>query len=182
MRRDVAAAAAAIALAFAVFLVKADGAWEGLRFRLGLINREAAIKEVKDTVSVFNIYYARLFSAAGDVEGLNLFPADNLIKRRVIQEINSWKEQGIALVYDRHALDIKSVELLGPRRAVVLTEETWALVPRDITTGRKPPGAKTLRCRYRYLLGKIDGEWKVLEYDVYNMIDQLPPISKSWKR
>jgi hypothetical protein len=182
MKRDIAAAAAGLVLAVAVFFLKADGAWEGIRFRLGLVDRQAVVLEVKDAVSVFNIYYARLFSAAGDVEGLNLFPADNLIKRRVIQEINTWKERGVALVYDRHALDIKSVELLGPRRAVTVTEETWALVLRDLATGKKSAGSKVLQARYRYLLGKIDGAWKVLAYDVYGMNDPMPSVPESWKR
>jgi hypothetical protein len=183
MRRDVIlAAAAAVVLAFAVFFIKADGAGDGLRFRLGLSDREAEIKAVKEGVALFNIYYARLFTSAGDMEGLNLFPADNLIKRRVIQEIASWKEQGSALVYDRHGIDIQSVDLLGPERAVAVAEEHWALVLRDLATGRKSRGSKTLRCRCRYLLGKIEQEWKVLEYDVFGMHDLLPPVPEAWKR
>lgn len=181
-RETIAAAAAGAALALVVFLAMGGGAWKGLRFRTGFFDREDAIQQARETVAVFNIYYARFLSSAGDVEGLNLFPADNLIKRRVIQEINSWKERGSALVFDKHALNITGVELLGPERAVVTTEERWALVLRETATGRKTSGVKILHGRYRYLVGGLGNAGKVLEYDVFNMQDPLPPVPESWKR
>lgn len=173
-------AVAGALIALMAFFVRVDGAVDGIKFRLGMWDKESAKSQVAETIQSFNSYYARFFSTGGDLEGLGTFPAENMIKRRIVQEINTWTADGKALVYDKYAVEVKDVELLSPVLATATVNESWSLMLRDTSVKQRRAGTKSLNIQVRYMLGRLDDQWKVLEYYVYGPDEEMLPAPEVW--
>ena len=191
--RDLIAACAGALLALALVVSSSDRGMENLAFHMGWYDREAMNDELSATVKEFDRQYVALFTSGGDLSYLNTIPAENLVKRRIVQDINKWSSQDRILSHDRHAFVVKSVEAIRPDRGVVTTEEEWALLMRDRTTGKRMKGQKVNRIRTRYILQrtpggsytagstKPSGGWKVAEFEVYGPSEELPPLAEYWR-
>ena len=162
-------------LALAVSLFSADNAAENLRFHMGLYDTAAEEKQVENTLKLFNRNFATLFNTGGDQSAaLNEFPAANMIKRRVVQEINDWARQDKVLVYDKDVFEIEEIDLLSPARAVVVSREVWFLNVQNRQARHEKSGVKASPIRVRYFLKKIDDKWGVIEYAVFGKDDPIP--------
>jgi hypothetical protein len=180
MMRPLAALFIGVLGALAIVLPRTPGAWEHLRFRLGLLDVEAMQAEAVTTVKHFDTLYVRFFTSGGDLTGLSDFPAANLVKRRIVQDINAWTAQGGILSHDRMAFEFKSVDVLAPDRAVVVTEEIWQYLLRDIVTGSRTENGKINAIRVRYILRRHETRWRVEEFEVYGANDDIPPLVYRW--
>ena len=177
---DIIAVGLGILLAIsAVILTEADSI-DNFRFRAGLVDMERMKEELKATVIKFDRKYVALYTSGGDYIHLNDMPAANLLKRWLVQDVNSWSSEGMILSHDRYALNIKDVELLGPDMAAVVTAENWVLLMRNRETGKRTRGQKKNLIRVRYILKRIEGAWKVLDFEVYAPEDELPPLAGTW--
>lgn len=175
--KNVLSVIAGILVALAVSLATNPDGVNNALFRAGLIDPEASQEEITETINLFNAYFSSFFSTGGSLEGLGVFPAANLIKRWTVQEINTWKDEGKVLVYDKDRIEIESIELKGPRLAVAVTRELWFMSLQDLRTRERLSRVKANPIRVRYVLRKHGRGWRIEEYEVFDMKDQLPPLS-----
>ena len=165
-------------LALSVSFIADDNAAENFRFHMGLYDTAADEKQLENTLKLFNRNFATLFNTGGDLSSaLNEFPAANMIKRRVVQEINDWARQEKVLVYDKDVFDIEEIDLLSPARAVVVAREVWFLNVQNRLARNEKSGVKASPIRVRYILKKIDDKWGVIEYEVFGKDDTIPVIN-----
>jgi hypothetical protein len=148
------------------------------RFHLGLYDGEAEERAIEDTLRLFNRHFATFFNTGGSLQGLNEFPAANLIKRRIFQEINNWRKNNSLLVYDRDVFKIEFIKLMDPVSAIALAKEVWFLNVQDIDTRRYISPVKAAPVKVRYFLKKIEKKWQVVEYEVFGEGDEVPPVNK----
>ncbi len=155
-----------------------NNALVNLRFHLGLYDTTAEEKQVEDTLKLFNRNFATLFNTGGDLSvALNEFPAANMIKRRVVQEINDWAGNNKVLVYDKDVFELEKIHLLSPGRALAVAREVWFLNVQNRDTRREKSGVKASPIRVRYLLKKIGNKWGVIEYEVFGKDDTVPVMN-----
>jgi len=159
------------------FFIHEDSIYN-LRFHIGLYDRKAEERAIERIIRLFNLHFATFFNTGGSPEGLNEFPAANLIKRRIFQEINDWKKNNSLLAYDRDVFEIESMELVDPASAIVLTKEVWFLNVQDIKTRRYISPLKANSIKVRYFLKKINKKWQVVEYEVFGEEDTIPPLNE----
>lgn len=178
MIKNILSISCGILLALSASFFATDNAAENLRFHLGVYDTAADEKQVENTLKLFNRNFATLFNTGGDLSAaLNEFPAANMIKRRVVQEINDWARQDKVLVYDKDVFEIEKIDLLSPARAVVIAREVWFLNVQNRLARHKKSGVKASPIRVRYLLKKIDNKWGVIEYEVFGKDDTIPVIN-----
>jgi hypothetical protein len=147
-----------------------------IRFNLGFHNQAADEKDIQETLRLFNKHFATFFNTGGKLAGLNEFPAANLIKRRIFQEINEWKKKNQILVYDKDSFEIEEITLLNPVNAIALTKEVWFLSIQEKDTRKKLSPVKANSIRVRYILNKINNKWGVFEYEVFGNEDDIPAL------
>lgn len=176
--KNIYASIAGIILALTVSFFIHENSFYNLRFHLGLYDRKAEEKAIEDTLKLFNLHFATFFNTGGDLEGLNEFPASNLIKRRIFQEINEWRKNNSLLVYDKDVFNIDSIKIIDPVSAVATTEEVWFLNIQNIETRGYLSPVKANPIKVRYFLKKVDGKWLVIEYEVFGKKDDLPPLNE----
>lgn len=190
MMRDALAMLVGLIGAFVILLSTAVDAGRNLRFYLGLYDRAALTAEIDRTVRDFDSLYVRFFTSGGDLAALGVFPAENLVKRRIVQDINSWSVRDQILSHDRFFFKVANVELLNPVLAAVETEEAWAFIVRDRVTGQrlgdraggKAGGRQNNNIQVRYYLRRHPGGWRVAEFEVYAPGDEIPPVPALWRR
>ncbi len=167
-----------VTLALMLSFFANSNALMNLRFHLGLYDIPAEEKQVEDTLKLFNRNFATLFNTGGDLSvALNEFPAANMIKRRVVQEINDWAGNNKVLVYDKDVFEIETIILLSPGRALAVTREVWFLNVQNRENRREKSGVKASPIRVRYFLKKIDSKWRVIEYEVFGKDDDIPVMN-----
>jgi hypothetical protein len=159
-----------------------DDALYNLSFNLGISDRKPMEEKVIDTVRQFDRMYVALFTSGGDYLSLRGMPAADLLKRRLVQDVNSWSAQGRILSHDRHALNINKVDMISSHMATVETAESWVLILRDRQTGRRMKNQKQNQVRVRYILREYDAGWKVLDFEVYTPESGIPPLAEIWRR
>lgn len=130
--------------------------------------------ELRATIETFNQLYATFYDTGGKTFGLNEFPAENMVKRRIFQDIANWRRTKKWLMHDLHKTEFVSFERLGPGRAVVITRELWDIWLRDIETAERS-GRRENAVRIRYHLNRRGGRWRVWEYEVFGVDDEIPP-------
>jgi hypothetical protein len=139
---------------------------------------ETAIRlELERTIEKFNQLYASFFVTGGDTSALNEFPAGNLVKRNIFQDIDLWKKKSQWLIHDMHKTEILRVQIRPSERAVVETRELWDIWLRNTETGMKT-GRKSQTIQVRYYLGRDRGRWIVGIYEVFGEDEPLPVISE----
>jgi hypothetical protein len=179
MKKNITAIICGIALALTLsFFLNKDGLVH-LRFKLGLYDKAALEKSVEDTLKLFNKNFATLFNTGGETAfALNAFPAENMIKRRVFQEINEWNKKNRVLVYDKDVFELEETVLLSTGRAVAVAREVWFLNVQNRQNRREKSGVKASPIRVRYYLEKVNDRWKVMEFEVFGKDDAVPPMRK----
>ena len=145
-----------------------------LRFHLGWYDRPARQAQIEATLKNFNKYFATFYATGGLLEGLNEFPAGQMVKRRVFQDIFALKGQGAILVYDKDLFQLKKVRFPDPERAVAVADEVWFLTLQDSATRKAKGPSKANRLQVRYLLRAEQGGWRVVDFEVYGPDDALP--------
>jgi len=168
--------------AVGLFVLLHKNAVRDAEFRLGLYDTSADEESIKKTLAAFNKIYATIYDTGGTTKQLNEFPAANLVKRRIYQEVYNWKDGGKVLAYDKFDVKPESVELIGPDRAVAITQEAWGLLLKKLVGGESiSEGQKPLEIKVRYILGRTDAGWKVLEYEVYAPSGEVPELGEAWR-
>lgn len=145
-----------------------------LKFRLGLHDESAMKNGIEQALRQFNRDFATFFNAGGPTSILGTFPADNLIKRRIFQEIQYWDQKNIVIVYDKDAFKIEKITLSGPDRAVAIANEIWYISAQKADTRQPISTLKRSPERIRYFLKLVRGQWRVTEYEVYGETDSIP--------
>ncbi len=149
-----------------------------LRFHLGLYDTPTEEKKIEATLKLFNRNFATLFNTGGNLAlSLNEFPAANMIKRRVVQEINDWAGNNKVLVYDKDVFELEKIDLISPERAMAVSREVWFLNVQNRKNRSEKSGVKANPIRVRYLLKKIDNKWLVIEYEVFGKDDDIPEMN-----
>jgi len=131
--------------------------------------------ELGRTIEKFNQIYASFYVTGGNTFALNEFPAGNLVKRRIFQDINLWNNQHQWLIHDMHKAEVTRVQLMQTERAVVDTRELWDMWLRDTETGMKT-GRRTQAIQVRYYLAWNPGGWVVGDFEVYGDNEKLPEL------
>jgi hypothetical protein len=176
MIKSIVSGAAGIILALFVSFFSHSEGIQNLIFRLGMYDASMDKKAIEETLNLFNKHFATFFNTGGNLTGLNEFPAENMIKRRIFQEINKWTKNNQLIVYDKDVFEIESVDFLDPDRAIVVAQEVWFLSIQE-KKSRKPLSAvKASPLRIRYFMKKTDGSWSVVEYEVFADTDKISPM------
>jgi hypothetical protein len=105
-----------------------------------------------------------------------MFPAQNLIKRKIFLDIRLNQEAELVLVTDRDRSDVRHITFLDPDHAWAVVDEAWFMQYQNAATRRPVSGKKANFITVRYLLNKTGGKWLVTEYDVYGRNDRIPPV------
>lgn len=145
-----------------------------------LSSSDADRHDLEETIRLFNKLFATFYDTGGDILNLNEFPAANLVKRRVFQDIENWKKGNNWFIHDLHNTEFLREGTLSPQRAFVETRELWHMWVRDVESGNKS-GYKVNPIKVRYYLGMQRGQWTVLEYEVYGIDDDFPELVTEWR-
>jgi hypothetical protein len=179
MKKSIISGAAGILLALSLSLFSHDQGVRNFSFTLGIYDSKKEEKEIEETLKLFNRNFASFFNTGGSLAGLNEFPAANMIKRRIFQEINDWRTNNHIIVYDKDVFELESVDLLSPVSAVAVAQEVWFLTIQDRDTRKSlMSGVKANPIRVRYLMRKEEGNWRVIEYEVFGPDDTIPELQK----
>lgn len=166
---------AGLVFAFIAAAFGSPGAYQYYCFKTRDYMREREALQIRETVKFFSATIAGFYATGGATSaGLNMFPADRMIKRRIFQDINNWMGEGKLLVMDRDRSVVKEVKFIGPDRAVALVDENWFNVYQDRKTRRQISAKKANFITVRYFLKKMWGRWIVIEYYVYKQGEPLP--------
>jgi hypothetical protein len=176
MNKNIISFIAAVMTALALSYFFNEDPLDNLKFHTGLYNTAEEKKVIEMTLKQFNKHFATLFNTGGELQSLNYIPAANLVKRRIVQELNEWSSNNQVLVYDRDVFEIKNIEILSPKRAVVMANEVWFLNVQNREKRHEKSGVKANPIKVRYILGKHDDRWKVIELEVYGKDDSIPPL------
>ncbi len=168
-------AAAAGFLVACIISFTSPGAYEHYRFKVHGDQKLTEIQAVRETIKLFSASMAG-FYATGYMAGLVQFPADNLVRRRIFQDIRNWEQTGKMLVMDRDKSTVREVKFIAPGLAVALVDENWFSVYQDRATRRQISGKKANFIVVRYYLKKQWGRWIVIEYEVHQQGEQIPPV------
>ncbi len=182
MKRDVLAIVVGAILAVAVIFIVQPDAMENYRFHFGSYDTEQVEGELVETVKTFDKLYVKFFTSGGDLSSLHEFPAANLVKRRIVQEINSWSKKDSIFSHDRYMFEIKEVRLVRADMGYVETAESWMYLLRNLNTGKRTKGSKKANIRVRYILRNVDSKWRVEDFEVYDNNDDIPPLADGWVR
>jgi hypothetical protein len=176
MKKIIISGAAGIILALSVSLFSHEEGLLNLRFHLGIYDSAKIKKELRDTLNLFNRNFATFFNTGGNLAGLNEFPAANMIKRRIFQEINEWKKKNQLLVYDKDTFEIVNIHLVNPVTAVTVAKEVWFLNVQERDTRKKLSSVKANPIQVRYILKRLKGNWGVIEFEVFGSKDEIPEL------
>jgi hypothetical protein len=176
MKKIIISIVAGIILALLVSFVSHENSLDNFKFKMRMYDRASEEKAIEETLNLFNKLFASFFNTAGSLTGLNEFPAANMIKRRIFQEISEWKKKSNVIVYDKDDFEIESIDILNPFRAIAVANEVWFLNVQEIQSRKKLSGVKANPIKTRYVLQKIDNRWRVVEYEVYGKNDTIPPF------
>lgn len=159
----------------AAFLTDA-GSWDYFRFKMGNYDFNKERAAIKDSVRLFSATLAGFYASGGSTAGLNMFPAEKLIKRRIFQEMNINRQSGLVLVADRDRSDVRQIIFSGPAHATAVVDESWFMQYQNAETRRPVSDKKANLIAMRYFLKKQWGKWIVVEYEVYGRDDSMPPV------
>ncbi len=178
MKKIILAVLAGIILSSSISFFSHENSLDNLSFRLGLYERTVEEKAIEETLKLFNKHFATFFNTGGRLQGLNEFPAANMLKRRIFQEINEWSKKNQVIVYDKDHFEIETIKILSPVTAVAVAKEVWFLSVQDSKTRKNLSPSKANPIRVRYLMKKIKGSWGVLEYEVFSQKDDMPEMNR----
>ncbi len=172
--------AAALIIALVTVFVSVPGSFGYFRFYLGNYDIKGETASVRNTIKLFSASISGFYASGGSPEGLNYFPAEKLIKRRIFMDIDYIKKTGMVLVMDRDKSDVKQITFIGPVHAVAVVDEAWFNEYQDYETRKKLSNKKSNIITVRYFLKKMWSKWIVVEYEVYGRDDKIPPVPVEW--
>ncbi|MBI4839247.1 MAG: hypothetical protein HY806_08955 [Nitrospirae bacterium] len=172
--------ASALIIALVAVFISAPGSYDFFRFKMGNYDIRGETASVKDAIKLFSASISGFYASGGNPAGLNMFPAEKLIKRRIFMDINYAKKAGQALVMDRDKSDIKQITFMDPVRAVAVVNESWFNEYQDYETRKKLSNKKANIITVRYFLKKMWSKWIVVEYEVFGRDDKIPPVPVEW--
>lgn len=168
----------ALFLALVAAIVTTPGGWAHFKFTVGNFDRDGEMLDIQDTIRLFSATVAGFYVSGGNLTGLNMFPAEKMIKRMVILDIRVNAEKGRLLVLDRDRSEVRNVLFGGPTHAAAVLDETWFMQYQDAVTRRPLSGKKANVITVRYILKKMWSRWVVVEYEVYGRNDEIPPVQR----
>lgn len=140
--------------------------FENAKFNFG-INRMQEQKNIEATVRLYNATTSGLYATGAYPEEFKIMPADNLLKRKHFQNVSQLINNGKLLVFDLDNSNVKKVQFYGRNRACVITSEVWAMAFQDLSTRKRVSKVKGEALTVRYLLGRQDAKWLVMEVEVF---------------
>jgi hypothetical protein len=163
------------------FINNKNVAIENFRFNLNLYDREKEAEAIKSAIKQYNKNSASFYNSAGFLAGLEEIPAAPLIKRRLFKDINMLKRDGLVMVFDKDAVEMKRIIFLNSALAVAETEEVWAISLQEIDTRKPLFNIKASEVKVRYLFHKEPfltekKEWIAHEVDVYPDNEDFPEL------
>jgi hypothetical protein len=176
MKKIILAVLAGIILSSSISFFSHENSLDNASFQFGLYKSTAEEKAIEETLKLFNKHFATFFNTGGRLQGLNEFPAANMLKRRIFQEINEWSKKNQVIVYDKDHFEIETIKMLSPLTAVAVAREIWFLNVQDRKTRKSLSQSKANPIVVRYLMKKIDDKWGVLEYEVFSEKDDMPEM------
>ncbi len=176
MKRFVLIGAAALFLSMAVIIAGTPGSLQHFKFKIGNYDINGETAAIKDSIRLFSATIAGFYSTGGNPAGLNMFPAEQMIKRRIFMDISYNQKAGKVLVMDRDKSSYRQVLFAGPMHAVAVVDEDWFSVYRDYNTRKPISDKKANLITIRYLLKKMWGRWIVVEYEVYGRKDTIATL------
>ena len=171
---------------FAAFLLagfsNGPGSFKDLGFHLGIYPKQREIKAIEQAVADYNRLSASFYSSGGLQEGLDEIPAGPLMKRRLFQDINVLRNDGMVMVFDKDRFERKDITFLDRETATLEAREIWAIMFQDAETRKPLSTVKASSINVRYLLHKqihrmAGYVWIVLECDVFPQEEKIPPMS-----
>lgn len=141
------------------------------------------IESVRTAVSQYNKNTAGFYASGGmSRAGLDVITASQMLKRRIFQDINMLKRDGLLMIFDQDRDEITDISFLDRNTAVVKSKEVWALVLQDAATREPVSNIKAGALRVRYLLHREPyaarkHAWVVYEADVYGAADAIPELN-----
>lgn len=177
MKKHLLTLASGVLLAFIASVAGMPGAYEYYRFKTGNFPREQEISGIKNTIKLFSATVAGLYASGGIVAGLNTFPAEKLVKRRILQDIRMSKNEGKLYVMDRDKSKVNDIKLFSPDRAIAVVDEDWFGVYQNSVTRRQISGKKANLITVRYFLKKMWGKWVIVDYEIHARGEALPSVT-----
>lgn len=174
--RSVRLACAALAAAVAFAFATTPEGYLNYRYALGNYSRAAEDRAIRETIKLFSATAAGIFLTGGGMQGINILPAEQLVKRRIYQDTRFLADMGMVLAHDRDRSDVREIRVLSPFHAVALVNEAWFLAYQDIFTRQLLSNKKADIITVRYLLKKNGGRWGIVDYEVYVREDEIPPL------
>lgn len=175
---------AALVLAIVPAVVQNGGqAFTNLRFHLGMSDEREIHDAIAVSITQYNKNSAGFYATAGEsLEGLAVIPASQLQKRRLFQDINMLKRDGLVMVFDLDSQKIRESRLVNRTTAVAQTSEVWAIALQDVMSRAPLSGVKAVAVTVRYLLHYEPGPtgkpaWIVYESDVYPEGESVPDLN-----
>jgi hypothetical protein len=166
-----------VSLAFLASAAGTPGAYDHYRFFAHDTLRGGEEEQVRNTIKFFSSTLAGFYALGGaTADGLNLFPAEKMIKRRTFQDIENWKVRGKLLVMDRDRSVVREVRFIAPDRAVAVVDENWFSQYQDRKSRQEEADKIANFITVRYFLRMVGGKWMVVEYAVYPQGEPLPPF------
>ena len=93
----------------------------------------------------------------------------------VIESRRSIRKYKADPVPDEHVIRVLNAARIAPSAA---NRQPWHfIVVQDKETRGKKSGVKGNPVKVRYFLKKIEGNWKIIEYEVFGKDDDIPPIA-----
>jgi len=165
-------------VALIAVLAVTPGSWTYYRFKTDRYDYASEAEALGASVKLFGATMAGFYMTGGNPEGLNSFPANPLVKRRVFMDLNGLLMSKQIFVMDRDTRELRDLVFLSPVHAVVVTDENWFFAYQDAETRRPLSTKKFSKLTIRYYMKKKWGKWIVMDYDVFDREDTLPPLLK----
>jgi len=165
-------------LALAGALTSVPNPWQFIKYKVGIFDKAGETQAVRDSIKQFSASIAGFYASGGSIQGLNMFPADNTVKRRIFLDIQINRESGFVLVADRDRSDVKQITFSDTNHASAIVNEAWFMQYQNIGTRKPVSDKKANYLTLRYLFKKIGGKWIVMDFDVYGRNDSIPPVQQ----
>jgi hypothetical protein len=143
-------------------------------FNLHLVPRGADERRISAAIHQYNSASAGIYLSGGLKDELNIIPALQLQKRRLFQDVNLLKGDGIVMVFDRDEEKVTRVTFVNPQFALAESEENWAVALKSATTFAPSSNVKGCRVRVRYQMRRARGQWVVDAAEVFPRNETIP--------
>ena len=163
-------------LALAAVFWATPGSWNYYRFKTGNYDFAGETDAVTNTIRLFSGTLAGLYVSGGNPAGLNSFPAETMVRGRVIRDIGILHQMNLVLATDRDRSTVKQITFVDPAYAVAIIDEAWFMQLQNYSTRRPVSNKKANIITVRYFLKKQWSKWIVMEYEVYGRGDPILPV------